>query len=66
MKSNLNIKESKKIKNMKTERRNQSIKLDIHNELYLNIEKEEIHDVLSNLLSNAIKYTILHQWEKLK
>ena len=39
------------------ERRNQSIKLDIHNELYANIEKEEIHDVLSNLLSNAIKYT---------
>jgi len=39
------------------ERRNQSIKLDIHSELYANIEKEEIHDVLSNLLTNAIKYT---------
>ncbi|KKN09583.1 hypothetical protein LCGC14_1045130, partial [marine sediment metagenome] len=39
------------------ERRKQSIKLDIHNELYANIEKEEIHDVLSNLLTNAIKYT---------
>ena len=39
------------------EKRNQSIKLDIHNELYANIEKEEIHDVLSNLLTNAIKYT---------
>ena len=38
-------------------RRNQSIKLDIHREIYVNIEKEEIHDVLSNLLSNAIKYT---------
>ena len=37
--------------------RKQSIKLDIHNELYANIEKEEIHDVLSNLLTNAIKYT---------
>ncbi|KKK58584.1 hypothetical protein LCGC14_3042960, partial [marine sediment metagenome] len=37
--------------------RKQSIKLDIHNEIYANIEKEEIHDVLSNLLSNAIKYT---------
>ncbi len=39
------------------ERRKQSIELDIHNELYANIEKEEIHDVLSNLLTNAIKYT---------
>ncbi len=39
------------------ERRKQSIKLDIHSELYANIEKEEIHDVLSNLLTNAIKYT---------
>ncbi len=39
------------------ERRKQSIKLDIHDQLYVNIEKEEIHDVLSNLLSNAIKYT---------
>ena len=39
------------------ERRKQSIKLDIHPQLYANIEKEEIHDVLSNLLSNAIKYT---------
>ncbi len=39
------------------ETRKQSIKLDIHNELYANVEKEEIHDVLSNLLSNAIKYT---------
>ncbi len=38
-------------------RRKQSIKLDIQNELYANIEKEEIHDVLSNLLTNAIKYT---------
>ncbi len=38
-------------------RRNQSVKLDIHSELYANIEKEEIHDVISNLLSNAIKYT---------
>ncbi len=37
---------------------NQSIKLDIHNELYANIEKEEIHDVLSNLLTNAINYTL--------
>ena len=37
--------------------RKQSIKLDIHDEIYANIEKEEIHDVLSNLLSNAIKYT---------
>ncbi len=39
------------------ETRKQSIKLDIHNELYANIEKEEIHDVLSNLLTNSIKYT---------
>ncbi len=39
------------------ETRKQSIKLDIDNELYANIEKEEIHDVLSNLLTNAIKYT---------
>ena len=39
------------------ERRNQSIKLDIQNDLYANIEKEEIHDVVSNLLTNAIKYT---------
>ncbi|KKN12085.1 hypothetical protein LCGC14_1020080 [marine sediment metagenome] len=39
------------------ERRKQSIKLDIHHELYANIEKEEIHDVISNLLTNAIKYT---------
>ncbi len=37
--------------------RNQLIKLEIHDNLYVNIEKEEIHDVLSNLLSNAIKYT---------
>jgi len=37
--------------------RKQSIKLDILNDLYANIEKEEIHDVLSNLLTNAIKYT---------
>ncbi|HEC37135.1 MAG TPA: HAMP domain-containing histidine kinase, partial [bacterium] len=39
------------------ERRNQSIKLDIQDEICVNIEKEEIHDVLSNLLINAIKYT---------
>ncbi len=39
------------------ERRNQSIELDIQSELYVYIEKEEIHDVLSNLLTNAIKYT---------
>jgi len=39
------------------ERRKQSINLDIHNQLHVTIEKEEIHDVLSNLLSNAIKYT---------
>ena len=39
------------------ERRNQNIKLDIQDEIYVNIEKEEIHDVLSNLLINAIKYT---------
>jgi len=39
------------------ESRRQSIKLDVHDYLYANIEKEEIHDVLSNLLSNAIKYT---------
>ncbi len=38
-------------------KRKQSIKLNIHDQLYANIEKEEIHDVLSNLLSNAIKYT---------
>lgn len=38
-------------------KRNQSIELDIQKQLMLNIEKEEIHDVLSNLLSNAIKYT---------
>lgn len=38
-------------------KRNQSIELIIHNQLHVNIEKEEIHDVLSNLLSNAIKYT---------
>ena len=37
--------------------RNQSIKLDIQNDLYANVEKEEIHDVVSNLLTNAIKYT---------
>ncbi len=40
-----------------SERRKQSIKIDIHSELFVNIEKEEIHDVLSNLLTNAIKYT---------
>ena len=39
------------------ERRNQSIKLAIQNDLYANIEKEEVHDVISNLLTNAIKYT---------
>ncbi|KKK54079.1 hypothetical protein LCGC14_3088340, partial [marine sediment metagenome] len=39
------------------ETRKQSIKLDIADELFTNIEKEEIHDVLSNLLTNAIKYT---------
>ena len=39
------------------EKRNQSIKLYIHDKLFANIEKEEIHDVLSNLLTNAIKYT---------
>ncbi len=39
------------------ERRKQSINLDIHSELHANIEKEEIHDVISNLLTNAIKYT---------
>ncbi|KKL13812.1 hypothetical protein LCGC14_2522030, partial [marine sediment metagenome] len=39
------------------ERRNQSINLDIHSELHANIEKEEIHDVISNLVTNAIKYT---------
>ena len=39
------------------ERRKQSIKLDIHDKLFVNIEKEEIHDVISNLLTNAIKYT---------
>ena len=39
------------------ERRNQSIKIDILNDLNANIEKEEIHDVLSNLITNAIKYT---------
>ena len=39
------------------ERRNQSIKLAILNDLFANIEKEEIHDVISNLLINAIKYT---------
>ncbi|KKK40829.1 MAG: Signal transduction histidine kinase [Candidatus Lokiarchaeum sp. GC14_75] len=38
-------------------RRNQSIKLEIQDEIYVNMEKEEIHDVLSNLLINAIKYT---------
>ncbi len=38
-------------------KRNQSIELNLHNQLYVDIEKEEIHDVLSNLLSNAIKYT---------
>ena len=39
------------------ERRKQSIKLDIHNEIYTYFEKEEIHDALSNLITNAIKYT---------
>ncbi|KKK43591.1 MAG: Signal transduction histidine kinase [Candidatus Lokiarchaeum sp. GC14_75] len=39
------------------ERRKQSIKLDIHDNLFVNMEKEEIHDVLSNILTNAIKYT---------
>ncbi len=39
------------------ERRKQSINLDIHSELHANIEKEEIHDVISNLVTNAIKYT---------
>jgi len=39
------------------ERRDQSIELDIHDNLFANFEKEEIHDVLSNLLINAIKYT---------
>jgi len=37
--------------------RKQSIKLDIPHELFVRIEKEEIHEVLSNLLTNAIKYT---------
>jgi len=37
-------------------RRKHSIELNIHNKLSINIEKEEIHEVLSNLLSNAIKY----------
>ncbi len=37
------------------ERRKQTIELDIHEKLFANIEKEEIHDVLSNLLTNAIK-----------
>ncbi len=37
--------------------RKQSIKLEIINDLYVNIEKEEIHRVLSNLITNAIKYT---------
>jgi PAS domain S-box-containing protein len=37
--------------------RNQSIRLDIPLELFVKIEKEEIHDVISNLLTNAIKYT---------
>ena len=40
-----------------SERRKQSINLDIRDKLFANIEKEEIHDVLSNLLTNAIKYT---------
>ncbi len=39
------------------EMRRQSIILNITSDLYANIEKEEIHDVLSNLLTNAIKYT---------
>jgi len=39
------------------ETRKKSIKIDVLNDLYVNIEKEEIHDVLSNLLTNAIKYT---------
>ena len=40
-----------------SEKRKQSIKLDVPPELYANFEKEEIHDVISNLLTNAIKYT---------
>jgi signal transduction histidine kinase len=39
------------------ETRKQSIVLDVHDKLFANIEKEEIHDVISNLLTNAIKYT---------
>ncbi len=40
-----------------TVRRSQSIKLDIYKQVFVYIEKEEIHTVLSNLLTNAIKYT---------
>ena len=37
--------------------RNQTINLDIQEPLFIQIEKEEIHQVISNILSNAIKYT---------
>ncbi len=39
------------------ETRKQLIILDIHDGLYVNIEKEEIYAVLTNLIINAIKYT---------
>ena len=38
--------------------RNQSINLEIQDEIITIFEKEEIYDVLSNLLTNAIKYTL--------
>ena len=39
------------------EKREQSIDIDIQENIMTYFEKEEIHDVISNLLRNAIKYT---------
>jgi len=40
-----------------SELRNQTINMEIEEHLYIQIQKEEIHKVISNILGNAIKYT---------
>jgi PAS domain S-box-containing protein len=47
------------IKTLKSlaDKRKISINLDLHNNLIVEIEKEEIYEVLSNVVVNAIKYT---------